>query len=382
MLLCADVYLHRGFITLQQAVGMTATYRFPTLWPGGGNYVQCLAAKDCRGRLVAIYKLPATRKLVAFLLNGSVSTMITATKANYIKLGEKGRYEKYCFNNGVVALGFYEVPDSKPFNPQVVYDTYKKLGAKPQTCTDYVRQIRCFYESDAQTLWFTLADGKLKWCFAEPSVKYIGANQQIHQNGSRHLNTIDGWHDCDINGNPLLINQLNGNLTKISGYQGTICTLEEERMEYLLRRINGEELPQIIEARKNRTEILVSIINMMRMLNPKDFELLVELVFAQSGWQRLSANGGTQKTIDIEMYLPSTDEYAFAQVKSETNQKQLEKYEKTMAQRTDKYMFYVYHTAKKELVPNDDTTKLINAHKLADMVLSAGLFNWLLKKAR
>lgn len=57
------------------------------------------------------------------------------------------------------------------------------------------------------------------------------------------------------------------------------------------------------------------IVDMMRFLNPYDFELLVELVFAQSGWQRISSSGGTQKTIDLELYLPSTKDYAFVQVK-------------------------------------------------------------------
>lgn len=308
--------------------------------------------------------------------------MISASKANYIKLGEKGSYEQFCFKNGVIALGFYEVPYENSFNPETVYETFSKLGHRQHTCTAYKNQVASFYNSDEQTLWFTLADGKLWWCFAEPDVKYIGEDKIKSPNGSRHLQTIDGWHDSDINGDPLLIPHLNGNLTKISGYQGTICTLDNDRREYLLNRINGKEAPQILKAHENKESILSSIVDMMRMLNPKDFELLVELVFAQSGWQRLNTSGGSQKTVDIEMYLPSTGEYAFAQVKSETNQKQLEKYESALEQRDETYMFYVYHTTAKPLVATTSRTRLIDEIRLADMVLNAGLFDWLLKKAR
>jgi len=55
----------------------------------------------------------------------------------------------------------------------------------------------------------------------------------------------------------------------------------------------------------------------------------------------LSSSGGNQKTIDIEMILPSTGERAFVQVKSSTNQVQLDEYESFLEARDDKYMFYV-----------------------------------------
>ncbi len=315
-----------------------------------------------------------------FKLKGA--SVIKASKANYIKLGEKGSYEKYCFENGVIALGFYEVPHEEKFDPKTASVTYKNLGCSKGTCTSYATQMLLFYNSTEDTLWFTIADGKLWWCFAKPVIKFIGNDKTLYPNGSRHLETIHGWSDKDLKGNPLFLNELNGNLTKISGYQGTICKLDYGRLDYLLRRINGEELSEIIEARKNRHLILESISAIMKLLNPKDFELLVELVFAQSGWQRLGISGGTQKTTDIEMYLPSTGEYAFAQVKSETDQKQLEKYEEAAEARDDKYMFYVYHTCKQQLKISSEKTKLIDANKLSEMILNAGLFDWLLKKAK
>ncbi len=34
-----------------------------------------------------------------------------------------------------------------------------------------------------------------------------------------------------------------------------------------------------------------------RLLEPQDFELLVDLVFSTSGWRRVGVVGGTQKTL-------------------------------------------------------------------------------------
>ena len=117
------------------------------------------------------------------------------------------------------------------------------------------------------------------------------------------------------------------------------------------------------------------------MLTWQDFELLVELVFAGSGWRRVSATGGTQKTIDLELVMPLTDETAFVQVKSRTDQAQFDDYLERFAARSDDRMFYVYHTAAKEPRNKDNSVTVIGPDRLAELVLEAGLFDWLLEKA-
>jgi hypothetical protein len=59
----------------------------------------------------------------------------------------------------------------------------------------------------------------------------------------------------------------------------------------------------------------VSALEMMRLLEPRDFETLVDLMFSTSGWRR-GIIGNTQKTLDLDLLLPSTGERAFVQVKS------------------------------------------------------------------
>ncbi len=118
----------------------------------------------------------------------------------------------------------------------------------------------------------------------------------------------------------------------------------------------------------------------MTLLTWRDFELLVELVFSQSGWRRVSASGGTQKTIDIELVLPTTGETAFVQVKSRTNQAQFDDYMERFEERGDGRMFYVYHTANNALRVEDEGVNIVGPDRLAELVLETGLFGWLLKK--
>jgi len=287
--------------------------------------------------------------------------------ANYIKLGRQGRYEKECFEKGVLALGYHEALD-----PAKAYEVYQN--------TNHARQVKAFHEAGDDTLWFTFANGKLYWCVGSSEIEYL--NSKSPDNPSRYRSTFDGWHDHDANGSPLYMHTLNGDLTKTALYRGTICSVKGEQLAYLLRKIKGQEDSKIIQAKKRKTAILSSIVDMMRLLNAPDFELLVELVFAQSGWQRLNETGGSQKTTDFELYLPILNRYAFVQVKSQTNQKELQDYETRAQMWGDVYMYYVYHTAAKNLVSSTEKTLLIDAAILAEMVFNAGLFDWLLKKTQ
>jgi hypothetical protein len=65
---------------------------------------------------------------------------------------------------------------------------------------------------------------------------------------------------------------------------------------------------------------------LMKLLGWRDFELLVDLVFTSSGWRRVGIVGKTQKTLDLDLILPSTGERAFVQVKSTTTLAELAEY--------------------------------------------------------
>lgn len=306
--------------------------------------------------------------------------MISANQAYYIKLGQKSGFQEKCLNEGIVGISYRDVPRMEEFDAQIVRNTYLKKGKTAATSTNHARQVGAFYTANENTLWITFAHGKLYWCIAEKEIHYLDAAKDGEL--TRYRKTLNGWHDKDINGAPLYMHTLNGALTKTVRYQGTICEIDSSLLKYLVQRIRGEATPEIVAAQSNKTAAISSILALMKLLNPMDFELLVELVFSRSGWQRINETGGSQKTSDFELYIPILDAYAFVQVKSETSQKELEDYEEQLGERNDEYMFYVYHTAKKQLKPRNPKTKLIGTEKLSELVLNAGLFDWLLKKTQ
>ena len=57
-----------------------------------------------------------------------------------------------------------------------------------------------------------------------------------------------------------------------------------------------------------------------------EFETLVDLIFARSGWQRVSRVGGTLADVDLILEQPVTGETAFVQVKSKAGQSVLDDY--------------------------------------------------------
>lgn len=310
--------------------------------------------------------------------------MIKSHNAKYIKLGEKGNLEKICLSDKTIRLGYHQVPHDIGDNLQALQNFFNQKDYKKSAATNHARQVYDFYTADKDTIWFTFANGYLWWCQSDPAVELISP---YSNEGSRFRKTVNGWSNKSIvNGKSeskeLKISELSGELTKVAGYRGTICNIKDCLREYLLKKINGEEITEVKQAIKARKEILESIENLMKLLHWKDFELLVELVFAKSGWQRISASGGTQKTIDIEMVLPSTQEQAFVQVKSRTDDKQLQYYIDKLDEREDEKekMFFVYHTSEEIQEPENKMIILVGPQKLSEMVLDAGLFTWLLKK--
>jgi hypothetical protein len=118
---------------------------------------------------------------------------------------------------------------------------------------------------------------------------------------------------------------------------------------------------------------------LMKLLGPKDFETLVDLVFSTSGWRRLGVVGKTQKTLDFAIVLPSTEEKAFVQVKSKTTSAELATYVGRLEDEGPyDRMFYVYHSG--EASTADERVSVIGPEKLAELVLNAGLMNWLIQK--
>ena len=129
--------------------------------------------------------------------------------------------------------------------------------------------------------------------------------------------------------------------------------------------------------------MIEKILPMMQLLTWQDFELLVDLIFSNSGWRRIGQVGKTQKTVDLELMLPTTGERAFVQVKSSAGKRQLADYLSRLEESAlyDK-MFFVWHSGDVGDVSDAENANvtLLGPEVLARMVFDAGLTSWLRDK--
>lgn len=306
-------------------------------------------------------------------MDGHETKLPLDTKAYFIKLGEGGAWEDSCLTSGTIKFGYHATPHELGLSGQweKVHELWTaERDGNSGTASNDVRQIQTFYEADESSIFITFAKGYLWWCRPK------AAPWVVPEDGdTRMRNTVDGWKKTSLGGEPLLVSRLSGKITKTQMYQGTICEVGETA--YLLRRINDERTPELAAVEETEKVLLVQILAIVRLLTPQDFELMVELIFSHSGWRRQTRTGGNQKTMDLDLLLPSTGERAFVQVKSKTTSKQFDGYAEIFVT-TDAHarMFYVWHTGTVERQPPRAVT-FWGPDVIASKVLEAGLLAWL-----
>ncbi len=118
---------------------------------------------------------------------------------------------------------------------------------------------------------------------------------------------------------------------------------------------------------------------MVTLLSWQDFEQLIDLILARTGWARISTLGKTLKGIDLEVENRTTDEVAFVQVKSAAPQKVLNDYMALFNGQRDRYtrMIFAVHSPSGELnVPDDQPVQLWKCDRVAELAIYAGLGEW------
>jgi hypothetical protein len=304
-------------------------------------------------------------------------------KAKYIKLGNKGEWEAICLQDGTLRLGYYEAPHEAALrgDKELIRNIYLEGRCTPQVAANHARQILNFYENDSEIIWITFSRGCMWWCQAEPEVEFLGSDRQKQKYGSRLRRATKGWSNVSVGGKTLAISRLSGRLTRLAGFQGTICDVGSDALEHLDGAIHDREHPRIIETKIAQDQLQEKVSTIITHLTWKDFELFVEILFSRSGWLRVSESGKLQKDIDLEYFIPITEERILVQVKSNTNQSEFDQYaEKLLAYGADK-VFYVYHSASRPIYTSNARVKLLGASELAAMAVNYGLVRWLIDKA-
>jgi hypothetical protein len=299
--------------------------------------------------------------------------------ARYIKLGSEGRFEESCIEQTqTIRLDYRTV--AHDWCLQGDWDAVRRWWieeelSEPGAATRHTNQIRDFYEAGEDMLWATFYKNRLWWCFAQTGVHLL-------PDGTKERHTINGWHDQDIDGKPLDVARLSGQLLSMQGFRGTICRVK--LFDYLVRKINDEASPQEQAALDARQALATTLIAIIRNLPWQEFELLIDLIFRQAGWQRLSKVGGEQKTLDLDLWSPIANERYLIQIKSKATRQEFERFKgKTGEMEGYGRCYFIVHSPQGGLEEAAETElhKLWLPEKIADLVVQHGLTDWVIAKA-
>ncbi|MDI6886291.1 MAG: hypothetical protein QMD22_08140, partial [archaeon] len=248
-------------------------------------------------------------------------------------------------------------------------------GRAKGKATEITNEIRRFYEEGEETLWITFYANRMWWCFAQKEVERL-------PDGSKARKVIGQWRDTDIHGCPLSFETISGKLLQVRGFRGTNCSVD---LAYVTNKINGITPPEVARSMDCLEALRSSLIPLIQNLTWKDFELLVDLVFSNAGWQRISVLGKTEKNIDLDLRSPVTGERVMVQIKAASDKEEFEYYCQEFSRMKDFVaFFYVVHTPKKSLAyaKAPARTQLVFAEQLAKLVIDGGLVGWLIEKNR
>jgi hypothetical protein len=304
---------------------------------------------------------------------------VAAKQIRYLKLGRGGRWESVSLDQGELHFGYGTVPHKLALagDREEIRGFQIQQGRSANTASDDAREVSEFYRLGADCLWITIARGFLWWTFAEAEVTWLGRGEG---HGVRIRKAIGGWRNTDINGVRLLATSLSTSLTKVASYRRTVCRVNAE--DYLLRRINGIVEPLVERGNQAREALIQVVSEAIKTLDWADFETMVDIIFARSGWHRASAIGGTQKIVDLVLEQPTTGERAAVQVKSSANQRILDGFISS-ADEGGKFqrLFFACHSPRGQLSsPEREDVHIWTGRELAETALRLGLSDWILER--
>jgi hypothetical protein len=305
-------------------------------------------------------------------------------EVRYIKLGKGGCWSDISLDRSEIHFGFGTVSHEMATRKNIdeIRQHQAALGRKGNAASDDAREVLTFYSMGRECLWITFARGHLWWTFSAPEVTWIGGDssgRDSPEHGFR-VRKCDGWRKLDENGDPLRIDGLSTSLTQVAAYRRTICRVESSE-DYLRRRINGIKDPLVEQAKSAGDAMLGILDRAIAKLHQTDFETLADVMFARSGWHRVTALGGAQEFIDLALEQPATGERAAVQVKSQADQSVLDDYITQYAEAGSySRLFFVCHTATPPISSSRSDVLVWQGRSLSEKVMNLGLANWVLER--
>ena len=301
----------------------------------------------------------------------------------YIKLGQGGAWAAKALALGIIPFGYPQVSHTLCASGrwEEVGQQLKDMGRTKAGVSQGLRELRDFYELPADTLWVTVADGHVWWAFAEGPVTATENEGGGSDGPARQRATRNGWSRQSLTGEALTTASMSSALTRTANYRMTICRID--RGDYLLRRIRGEQDPLHKQALALQQQMRQLALAMIGQLDWADFETLVDLIFSRNGWRRGGVLGRNQADVDLLLDHPVTGQMAWVQVKSATNQAELDDYLGRFARDgSAQHFFYICHSEAGLTLANEPHLHLWAGDRLAKIAVEAGLFGWLVQRTQ
>jgi len=303
--------------------------------------------------------------------------MLTAEHAYYLKLGRAGSWAEDSIRHSKARIEWKSTPLAQinagewPAIKKALQATSKTTGSG----TADANALERFCRSTEADVWVTFHDSKLWW-------GRLKNGPVTEDETSKYREVLGGWRDRSLKNDLLLANQIPGRISQLQGFRGTICNVRDR--DTLLRLLSGERSTEYLALAKSKNVLVANTAHAIQNLHWKDFELLVDLVFRQSGWRRVSVLGETMKSVDIELEDPITGDQYQVQVKARATKKTASTCKEQFSGSAFRKYYLVVHTPEPELLDatdlDDDDFELILPERLARMVVDGGLTSWLLDK--
>ena len=303
---------------------------------------------------------------------------VTFENAYYIKLGKNGIWEESSIRENKLRIGWdgLSLDDINKGRWEKIEHILQQEISDKGAATRDLNALKMICNSSEDDIWITFYSSKLWWC-------RLGKSEIYEDKTSKYRTISEGWFDKDINGNILFINQISGKLSKTLGFRGTAC--RKDHKDVLKRLINDQPSKEYIGITDIKNELIKKVEEGIKNLSWKDFETLVDLLFRQSGWRRISRLGETMKYIDLELEEPITGDLFQVQIKSSASKDDFINYAKQFSSNEYRKLYFVVHSPDQQLVNfkhSDNNIELLFANRLSKMVIELGLINWLLKKIK
>ncbi len=154
-------------------------------------------------------------------------------------------------------------------------------------------------------------------------------------------------------------------------------------VDLLRRTLNATRSALAIAMSDQRAALAELLAKAIKELHWKDFETLVDLVFRDAGWIRVSVLGQHAKAYDLELREPIIGDRHVVQVKSRAGLADLQATIANFSPDDFRRVFFVVHSPDDDLVRATDIpshVEIVSPQRLGELALDAGLVGWLEEK--